>query len=170
MEVKKYKDLSNGVKGCIFIILFIIFIIIIVSSIGNIGSSTKNVNNKSESSSVAQHVNSTLIPTAVPTPVPTISSTQTPQASLFPPASKTTNCHENNGLPDMTCTPGAVDSRVTQVNIKSTICVSGYTSTVRPSTTYTNNLKRQQIIAYGYSDTNLSDYEEDHFIPLEIGG
>ncbi|WP_245790608.1 hypothetical protein [Streptomyces monashensis] len=23
---------------------------------------------------------------------------------------------------------------------------------------------------YGYSDTSLSDYEEDHFVPLELGG
>ena len=48
--------------------------------------------------------------------------------------------------------------------------MSGWTATVRPPTSYTNKLKAQQIIAYGYSDTNPSDYEEDHFIPLELGG
>ncbi len=85
-------------------------------------------------------------------------------------ASKSTDCHENNGLQDSACTPGATDSRVTQDNINQTICVSGYTTTVRPSTSYTNNLKTQQIQSYGYSDTNLSDYEEDHLIPLELGG
>lgn len=73
-------------------------------------------------------------------------------------------------LPDPSCTPGSLNPSVTQSTINSTICVSGWTATVRPSTSYTNKLKAQQIVAYGYSDTNLSDYEEDHFIPLELGG
>ena len=79
-------------------------------------------------------------------------------------------CHSLNGLPDPTCTPGVADPRVMQDNIHSTICVSGYTTAVRPSSTYTDRLKRQQITAYGYSDTRLADYEEDHLIPLELGG
>lgn len=79
-------------------------------------------------------------------------------------------CHSINGLPDSICTPGVADPRVTQGNIQTTICVSGYTTKVRPSTAYTDALKAQQIKAYGYSDTNLADYEEDHLIPLEIGG
>jgi hypothetical protein len=28
----------------------------------------------------------------------------------------------------------------------------------------------QQIASYRYTDTNISDYEEDHYIPLELGG
>jgi len=59
---------------------------------------------------------------------------------------------------------------VTQSNIKTTICVAGYTEKVRPPVTYTNNLKVEQIREYGYSDTSVADYEEDHFIPLELGG
>ncbi|HKT04956.1 MAG TPA: putative Ig domain-containing protein [Rugosimonospora sp.] len=73
-------------------------------------------------------------------------------------------------LPDPSCQPGATYSGVTQSNIGSTICVSGWTKTVRPSTSYTNALKTTQISQYGYSDTSLSDYEEDHLIPLELGG
>ncbi|GAB2743249.1 hypothetical protein GCM10010442_74220 [Kitasatospora kifunensis] len=73
-------------------------------------------------------------------------------------------------LPDPSCTPGAVNPDVTQDNIDSTICVPGWTTTVRPPTSYTNRLKAQQIVAYGYADTSMSDYEEDHFIPLELGG
>jgi hypothetical protein len=73
-------------------------------------------------------------------------------------------------LPDPVCTPGVTYSVVTQGTINSTICVSGWTATVRPPTSYTGPLKIQQIAAYGYSDTNTSDYEEDHFIPLELGG
>jgi hypothetical protein len=72
-------------------------------------------------------------------------------------------------LPDPTCTPGATDPAVTQANINQTICVSGWTSTIRPPEDYTENLKREQMLVYG--DTNpISDYEEDHLIPLELGG
>ncbi|MFE1880425.1 hypothetical protein [Streptomyces diastatochromogenes] len=73
-------------------------------------------------------------------------------------------------LPDPVCTPGALNPDVTQDTLDSTICVSGWTATVRPSTSYTNALKKKQIAEYGYSDTSLSDYEEDHFVPLELGG
>jgi len=97
-------------------------------------------------------------------------STPTPAATTPATPTPATPCHSLNGLPDPTCTPGLADPRVTQDNIHSTICVSGYTTTVRPSSSYTDSLKRQQIKAYGYSDTRLADYEEDHLIPLELGG
>jgi hypothetical protein len=73
-------------------------------------------------------------------------------------------------LPDASCTPGATNPDVTQSTIDSTICVSGWTATVRPPTSYTNALKKQGIADYGYSDTSMADYEEDHLIPLELGG
>ncbi|HEY4023372.1 MAG TPA: hypothetical protein VGM75_32135 [Pseudonocardiaceae bacterium] len=73
-------------------------------------------------------------------------------------------------LPDPSCTPGVTNPDVTQATIHSTICVSGWTSTIRPPTSYTNKLKQQGIIDYGYSDTSMSDYEEDHFLALEDGG
>jgi len=81
-------------------------------------------------------------------------------------------------LPNPRLTPGIASSDVTPANTAATICVSGYTSgrrhddgrTVRPPESYTSALKRQQIAQYGYADTNLADYEEDHLIPLELGG
>jgi hypothetical protein len=73
-------------------------------------------------------------------------------------------------LPDPNRTPGAVNPAVTQENIDSTICVRGWTRTVRPPEEYTENLKRRQMREYGYTDHHLSDFEEDHLIPLEIGG
>ena len=73
-------------------------------------------------------------------------------------------------LPDPSCTPGATNPDVTQNTIDRTICVSGWTSTVRPPTSYTNPLKVKQIAEYGYADTSTADYEEDHLIPLELGG
>jgi hypothetical protein len=68
-------------------------------------------------------------------------------------------------------TPGATYSAVTQQNIYSTICVRGWTATVRPPESYTETLKREQIAQYGdYAGAGLSGYEEDHLIPLELGG
>jgi hypothetical protein len=75
-------------------------------------------------------------------------------------------------LPDRSATPGAIDPRVTQSDLATTICVSGYTATVRPSSSYTDAIKTRQL-AGGYAlhgDTDRSDYEEDHLIPLELGG
>lgn len=73
-------------------------------------------------------------------------------------------------LPDPTMTPGWTDPSVTQEKIHETICVSGYTKKVRPSTSYTNKLKREQIETYGYDDKDMSHYEEDHLISLQLGG
>lgn len=67
-------------------------------------------------------------------------------------------------------TPGATNPDVTQTNIHQTICVSGWTASVRQPTAYTNRLKTEGITQYGYNDPNVRDYEEDHFIPLELGG
>ena len=65
-------------------------------------------------------------------------------------------------LPDPRLTPGATDPTVTQDNIHQTVCVKGYTKTVRPPAHYTNKLKKKQIREYGYADRNPKDYEEDH--------
>src|SRR5712692_980840 len=75
-----------------------------------------------------------------------------------------------NGLPDPKLTPGVTNPKVTPQNIDTTVCVSGYTKTIRPPASYTDQLKRKQIKQYGYSDRNPSHYEEDHLIALEIGG
>ena len=75
-------------------------------------------------------------------------------------------------LPAPGRTPGAVNPAVTQDDISRTICVSGWTATVRPSSSVTTALKIRQL-ATGYSykgDTVTSDYEEDHLISLELGG
>jgi hypothetical protein len=75
-------------------------------------------------------------------------------------------------LPDARRTPGATNPAVTSATLSSTICVSGWTARVRPSSSYTTALKREQL-ASGYAwhgDTSTADYEEDHLIPLELGG
>ena len=72
--------------------------------------------------------------------------------------------------PDPAATPGALNPAVTQATIGETICVRGWTRTVRPPAEYTYELKRRQIRAAGYADGRLRDYEEDHLVPLELGG
>jgi len=88
----------------------------------------------------------------------------------------TVSCHAINGhvaakaLPDRKCTPGATYSVVTQATLGKTICKSGWTATVRPPESYTEPLKISQIAEYHYTDKSVSHYEEDHLIPLELGG
>lgn len=65
--------------------------------------------------------------------------------------------------------PGAVNPAVTQADIRITICVSGWTTTIRPPASYTNKLKLQQMANLKLTGTP-HDYEEDHLISLEIGG
>jgi hypothetical protein len=73
-------------------------------------------------------------------------------------------------LPDPGRTPGWPNPNVTPDNIKQTICKSGWTKTIRPPVSYTNQLKGQQIVEYGFKDKNLAHYEEDHLISLQLGG
>jgi len=72
-------------------------------------------------------------------------------------------------LADPARTPGVLNPDVTQANIRSTICRRGWTSTIRPPSSYTDELKRKQMRRYGETGP-LSDYQEDHLISLELGG
>ena len=74
--------------------------------------------------------------------------------------------------PNPALTPGSVNPNVTQSNIRSTICVPGFTATIRPPSSYTTSLKVKQLSS-GYAvngDYDTSHYEEDHLISLELGG
>ena len=65
--------------------------------------------------------------------------------------------------------PGALNPDVTQANIKKTVCVANWTKTVRPPASYTNKLKAQQMAELGLKgDPHL--WEEDHRVPLSVGG
>jgi hypothetical protein len=78
-----------------------------------------------------------------------------------------------NSLPNSAATPGALNPGVRQENIQETICVKGYTATIRPPVSYTNSLKRIQLNSPPYSSYGSSDlklFEEDHLIALELGG
>ena len=72
-------------------------------------------------------------------------------------------------LADPVRTPGVVNPNVTQADIRSTVCKSGWTSTIRPPVSYTDALKIKQMKQYGETGSP-SDYQEDHLISLEMGG
>ena len=71
--------------------------------------------------------------------------------------------------PDPRCTPGALNPAVAQATIGQTICQAGWTDTVRPPESVTEPEKDASMAAYGDSGP-MSDYEYDHFVPLELGG
>jgi hypothetical protein len=71
--------------------------------------------------------------------------------------------------PDPSCTPGALNPAVTQATIGQTICISGYTKTVRPPERITDKEKLASMAAYGDSGSP-GDFEYDHLVSLELGG
>jgi len=84
------------------------------------------------------------------------------------------HCHyrftaSHQPLPDPHCTPGALNPRVTEATIASTICRSGYTSSIRPPESITEPEKRASARSYAYSGS-LGVAEYDHLVPLEVGG
>ena len=66
-------------------------------------------------------------------------------------------------------TPGALNPDVTPSTMRSTICSRGWTGTIRPPSSWTSELKLEQLRQYGFAG-GPADYEEDHFISLELGG
>jgi hypothetical protein len=64
----------------------------------------------------------------------------------------------------------ALNPDVYQDTIQDTICVVGYTKTVRPSASYTNGIKRRLLRDAGLPMEDASLYELDHIIPLALGG
>ncbi len=72
-------------------------------------------------------------------------------------------------FPDPSVTPGAVNPNVTQDNISTTVCVSGWTATIRPTTGYIARLKKKQMRELGLPGTP-HEYHEDHLVPLCVGG
>jgi hypothetical protein len=81
----------------------------------------------------------------------------------------TCQARDHGRLPDRHCTPGAIDPAVTQADIGSTICVSGYTAKIRPPESQTEKFKFGQAYpAYHLADGTES--ELDHLVPLELGG
>jgi hypothetical protein len=64
----------------------------------------------------------------------------------------------------------ALNPDVDEETIDRTICRSGYTKVVRPSTSYTNGVKKKLMREAGIDAARIGDYELDHIVPLELGG
>jgi hypothetical protein len=59
---------------------------------------------------------------------------------------------------------------VTEDTVKQTICAPGYTKRVRPSSSYTNGIKAKLLRETGLDESQMSEYELDHIVPLTLGG
>ncbi len=59
---------------------------------------------------------------------------------------------------------------VTQATIDETICVRGWTKTVRPPFEVTNAIKLAKLRERGLTAADKSRFELDHVIPLALGG
>lgn len=64
----------------------------------------------------------------------------------------------------------ALNPDVDEGTIDTTICVSGYTKSVRPATSYTNGVKKKLMREAGIDATQIGAYELDHIVPLALGG
>jgi hypothetical protein len=59
---------------------------------------------------------------------------------------------------------------VTQENIATTICVPGWTATVRPPVAFTNKIKKALMLQKHLDWATNYQYELDHIEPLALGG
>jgi hypothetical protein len=64
----------------------------------------------------------------------------------------------------------SINPAVTQDNIDATICVRGWTSTVRPSFWESQKIKDEMLKARGETWLAAPLYELDHIVPLCLGG
>ena len=65
---------------------------------------------------------------------------------------------------------GALNPEVRQDTIAQTICVPGYTQSVRPADSYTSEVKRMLVQRAGMNPASAQHYELDYVIPLALGG
>ena len=61
--------------------------------------------------------------------------------------------------------PGAYNRAVTPQTVKTTVCVRGYSSRIRPPLSYTSAVKRRLL-----HGRPARDYQLDHLISLSLGG
>ena len=97
-------------------------------------------------------------------------------AAILPPSVEVppfrTAAEDPKDGPCITTTHGciALNADVDEDTIDRTICVSGYTRSVRPATSYTNGVKKELLRHAGIDAARMGDYELDHIVPLALGG
>ena len=73
-------------------------------------------------------------------------------------------------LPGLASAFPALNPDVSQATIRETICRPGYSSIVRPSTTFTNPIKLRLMSEAGIPTENSSKWALDHRIAIGLGG
>jgi hypothetical protein len=63
-----------------------------------------------------------------------------------------------------------LNPEVTQATIQQTICVRGYTRSIRPPVSYTNAIKKERMYEMELPLELISDFQLDHRLPLSLGG
>jgi hypothetical protein len=76
---------------------------------------------------------------------------------------KQVSCTTQSGLPDASCTPGAIFPNVATAQV----CARGYAQSVR---NVPQSEKDQVYAEYGVTSQPTGAYEVDHLISLELGG
>lgn len=106
----------------------------------------------------------------VETPQSSSTTAHTMRTAHIPSTEIRNSCPTRDGgiLPDPSCTPGVADPHVTQANIHTTICIPGYSKTVRPPVSLTDSWKSDDKRREGYPANAVG--EEDHLISIELGG
>lgn len=112
-----------------------------------------------------------------PLPVPSETSVEPPVATAPIPAATPTApapapTVAAGDLPCVQTSHGCISTNpdVTEATLGQTICVTGYTKTVRPATSYTNGVKKKLLREAGIDEAQIGQYELDHIIPLAVGG
>ena len=151
-------------------------VILVVSLVAGCGASSPNPSAAEPNPTTFSPSPATSVPSPTPVSSPTTSAPSKVAVTAIPVAALKTGGITINAagaiLPNSARTPGALNPSVTQATIGRTICVTGWTSTIRPSSSVTTGIKVAQL-ASGYTykgDTATGDYEEDHLISLELGG
>lgn len=85
------------------------------------------------------------------------------QSAVLGVQTKTTGCIALNGLPDSSCTPGAIFTDA----VRGQICAGGYSTSVR---NVPQSEKDSVYKEYGILSHTTGQYEVDHLISLELGG
>ena len=100
-------------------------------------------------------------PTEQPTEVPPILRSPIPPTAPLP-----------RDVPCVQTSHGciALNPNVTELSLAKTVCVVGYTATIRPATSYSNGVKAKLLQEAGLDASHMDDYELDHIVPLGVGG
>lgn len=86
------------------------------------------------------------------------------------PAPNTCKLDQRDGtvLPDPRCTPGAIDPAITQANLTTTICKTGWRDNAYPAVAVDNQMRIDSARSYGLPPDYEGEY--DHLVSRMLGG